>query len=175
MFDSVLNTALKSKDFQIRKSAFRMMEDNVLEYETLQRNSIIMIRMQRRVNPSFSWEVNIKSMHEELFSKVWESSLTLSWRRSLSYRNQSIDLHSKSMDRYLNNRHLGHERVSDLANILSIHSFYEFNYYCYYWYNRRTTLKNMLSLREKCPNIEFFLVRIFLYSDWIRRFTNLRI
>ena len=27
----------------------------------------------------------------------------------------------------------------------------------------------MLSLREKCPNTEFFLVRIFLHSDWIRR------
>ena len=26
-----------------------------------------------------------------------------------------------------------------------------------------------LSLREKCPNVELFLVRIFLYSDWIRR------
>ena len=25
------------------------------------------------------------------------------------------------------------------------------------------------SLREKCPNKEFFLVRIFLYSDWILR------
>ena len=24
------------------------------------------------------------------------------------------------------------------------------------------------TLREKCPNTEFFLVRIFLYSDWIR-------
>ena len=24
------------------------------------------------------------------------------------------------------------------------------------------------SLREKCPNTEFFLVRIFLYSDWIQ-------
>ena len=24
-------------------------------------------------------------------------------------------------------------------------------------------------LREKCPNMEFFLVCIFLYSDWIRR------
>ena len=23
-------------------------------------------------------------------------------------------------------------------------------------------------LREKCPNTEFFLVRIFLYSDWIQ-------
>ena len=28
------------------------------------------------------------------------------------------------------------------------------------------------SLREKCPNAEFFLVRLFLYSDWIRRFTE---
>ena len=24
------------------------------------------------------------------------------------------------------------------------------------------------ALREKCPNTEYFLVRIFLYSDWIR-------
>ena len=24
------------------------------------------------------------------------------------------------------------------------------------------------ALREKCPNREFFLVRIFLYSDWIQ-------
>ena len=27
------------------------------------------------------------------------------------------------------------------------------------------------TLREKCPNTEFFLVSIFLYSDWILRFT----
>ena len=27
------------------------------------------------------------------------------------------------------------------------------------------------ALCEKCPNTEFFLLRIFLYSDWIRRFT----
>ena len=27
------------------------------------------------------------------------------------------------------------------------------------------------SLREKCPNAEFFLVRIFPHSDWIRRYT----
>ena len=27
------------------------------------------------------------------------------------------------------------------------------------------------TLREKCPNTELFLVRIFLHSDWIRRFT----
>ena len=26
-----------------------------------------------------------------------------------------------------------------------------------------------ISLREKCPNMELFLVRIFLYSDWYRK------
>ena len=29
-----------------------------------------------------------------------------------------------------------------------------------------------ISLQRKCPNAEFFLVRIFLYSDWTRRFTQ---
>ena len=29
------------------------------------------------------------------------------------------------------------------------------------------------SLRWKCPNTELFLIRIFLYSDWIRRFTSI--
>ena len=27
-------------------------------------------------------------------------------------------------------------------------------------------------LREKCPNMKLFMVRIFLYSDWIRRDTE---
>ena len=36
---------------------------------------------------------------------------------------------------------------------------------------RVPTKANNTSLREKCPNTEFFLVRIFLYSNWIRRFT----
>ena len=31
------------------------------------------------------------------------------------------------------------------------------------------------ALRENCPNTELFLVRIFLYSDWIRRDTKLYI
>ena len=37
-------------------------------------------------------------------------------------------------------------------------------------------ISQICSLHEKCPNTEFFLVRIFLYFDWIRRFSvNLRI
>ena len=39
------------------------------------------------------------------------SSLTLSWRRPLSYRNQSIDLLHKSMDWFLYDNGLRHERV----------------------------------------------------------------
>ena len=42
--------------------------------------------------------------------------------------------------------------------------------------NNRIFCSIELSLREKCPNTELFLVRIFLYMDWIRRFmVNLRI
>ena len=37
--------------------------------------------------------------------------------------------------------------------------------------NNRIFCSIELSLREKCPNTELFLVRIFLYSDWIRRDT----
>ena len=37
--------------------------------------------------------------------------LIVSWRRPLSYRNQSNDLESKSMDWFLYDRDLRHERV----------------------------------------------------------------
>ena len=46
-----------------------------------------------------------------LQSKI-EANLTLLWRRSLSYRNQSNDLLCKSMVWFLNDRHLCHERVN---------------------------------------------------------------
>ena len=38
--------------------------------------------------------------------------LTLSWGRPLSYRNQSIDLRGKSMDWFLYDNGLSHERVN---------------------------------------------------------------
>ena len=47
------------------------------------------------------------------------ASLTLSWRRPLSYRNQSIDLQSKSMAWFLYDNGLRHERV----NFNSFHSY----------------------------------------------------
>ena len=33
-------------------------------------------------------------------------------------------------------------------------------------------ISGSVPIREKCPSAEFFLVRIFLYSDWKRRFTE---
>ena len=42
-------------------------------------------------------------------------NLTLSWRRPLSYRNQSIDLLCKSMECFLYDNGLRHERVKRLA------------------------------------------------------------
>ena len=41
------------------------------------------------------------------------TSLTLSWRRPLSYRNQSTDLRSKSMDWFLYDNGLRYERVNN--------------------------------------------------------------
>ena len=49
--------------------------------------------------------------------KLWKGTawnfdiLTISWRRYLLYRNQSLDLQSKSMDWFLYDRNFRHERV----------------------------------------------------------------
>ena len=45
--------------------------------------------------------------------------LTLSWRRPLSYRNQSIDLKSKSMNWFLYDNSLCHERIKRFRIFLS--------------------------------------------------------
>ena len=65
-----------------------------------------------RQNESFAW---IISSFAKAFNTWWTLKghryLTLSWRRPLSYRNQSIDLQSKSMDWFLYDKDLRHERV----------------------------------------------------------------
>ena len=47
-------------------------------------------------------------------------NLTLSWRRPLSYRNQSIDLLPKSVDRFLYDNGLRYERVKQLCKTFCI-------------------------------------------------------
>ena len=48
---------------------------------------------------------------------LWDWRLTLSWRRPLSYRNQSTDLQSKSMDWFLYDNGLRHERVKGILSL----------------------------------------------------------
>ena len=45
--------------------------------------------------------------------------LNFSWQRSLSYRNQSNDFYSKSMDWFLYDRYLRHERGKDVRRVYS--------------------------------------------------------
>ena len=52
----------------------------------------------------------LRKMLQLLELQMFRSS---SWRRLLSYRNHSIDLQSKSMDWFLYNKGLRHERVND--------------------------------------------------------------
>ena len=59
----------------------------------------------------------INSKKEEII-RIYSDSLTLSWRRPLSYRNQSIDLRSKSMDWFLCDNSLHHERVQGFSEQL---------------------------------------------------------
>ena len=57
----------------------------------------------------FTLVIKLRNFHFE--SSHW-NTLTLSWRRPSSYRNQSIDLPSKSMDWFLYDNGLRHERVN---------------------------------------------------------------
>ena len=50
-------------------------------------------------------------------SKINHWALTLSWRRPLSYRNQSIDLLCKSVDWFLYDKILRHERVKFIEKL----------------------------------------------------------
>ena len=58
-------------------------------------------------------------------SKNNKNHLYLSWRRPISYRNQSIDLLRKSMDWFLYDIGLRHERVK--RKIVVVSTFLVFN------------------------------------------------
>ena len=59
------------------------------------------------------WSLNRKALN------ILTVTLTLSWRRPLSYRNQSIDL-SKSMDWFLYDNGHRHERVKSKFKLMSL-------------------------------------------------------
>ena len=67
----------------------------------------------------------------------WTKYLTLSWRGPISYRNQSIDLRRKSMDWFLYDIGLRHERVKYKA-------IYKYNHLCRFEkLKKRTTLQSL--------------------------------
>ena len=69
---------------------------------------MLLIKKRLFALDSVWWQLRI------VYEKHFLELLTLSWLRSLSYRNQSIDLHSKSMDGFLCDRDLRHERINGL-------------------------------------------------------------
>ena len=73
------------------------------------------------------------------------SLITLSWRRLLSYRNQSIDLQSKSMDWFLYDNGLYHERVKEVL-ISSCVTLCAICYYLYSFKNVKNIHGGMLIL-----------------------------
>ena len=61
------------------------------------------------------------------------------------------------------------ERKIKLPNIFCKFQIYFAKVLSKPWNKTELVALNTITLREKCPNMEFFLVRIFLHSDWIRR------
>ena len=90
-------------------------------------------------------------------------NLTLSWRSSLSYRNKSINLHSKSIDWFPYDRDLRHERVN-LSTVKLI---------CFQWGNHKVhaLIKSYFQAVVKLPVKETFSFyeRIAIIS-WLVRF-----
>ena len=70
--------------------------------------------------------------------------LTLSWRGPLSYRNQSIDLQSKSMDWFLYANGLRHERVKKMLRWIRL---IWFNATFFSGYFRCIAQKNQIGIR----------------------------
>ena len=86
-------------------------------------NLILFNKFLNLINSFLTFSMNV-SLFEILFSNAVKRyvsvalnaclpvfKLTLSWRNSLSYRNQSNDLQNKSMDLFLYDRDLRHEKV----------------------------------------------------------------
>ena len=67
----------------------------------------------KNAGASYSQKLNI-AITPKVQSNIWTSaiSLSLSWQRSLSYKNQSNDLQSKSWDWFPQNSDFSYERVN---------------------------------------------------------------
>ena len=101
--DKSLNILRTKRAFKVKQKAFFINQANNTNF--LEGESPTL-----RINTELSW-----TWSQRYFN------LTLSWRRPLSNRNQSIDLQSKSMDWFLYVNGLRHERVNLNSAKLSSH------------------------------------------------------
>ena len=81
---------------------------NVCEKKTQIKKKKRNAKMKKK---SFNGFIGRTKWNLQIFNTTKNLSLTLSWRRPLTYRNQSIDLWNKSMDWFLYDNGLRHERV----------------------------------------------------------------
>ena len=84
-------------------------------------NIVIVLKFSEKFNLNNSYTIS-KKEENKLLLDPWHSSkeqiLALSWRRPLSYRNQSINLQSKSMEWFLYDNGFRHERVNWLSTLM---------------------------------------------------------
>ena len=97
-----------------------------LNWHKFQLTKLIHLQFQRKsslkgncaMQTSLNTEVNL---HRDFYkSNYYLRFLTLSWQRSLSYRNRSTDLLCKSMNWFLYDKDFHHERVKSLYYFFSI-------------------------------------------------------
>ena len=81
-----------------------------LSLKTSDHLSCAIIKQRFKIHKTFSFR---QAAEEDDVEKI-VNNLTLSWQRLLSYRNQSIDLRSKSTDWFLYDNGLRHERVKEM-------------------------------------------------------------
>ena len=98
-------------------------------------------------------EVYLKPCQKLRLSTCLTGFLTLSWRRPLSHRNQSIDLLCKSMDWFLYDRNLRHERANTpLSSICFVAQFSLVSFYSQNLPTQNAT-KNSLAKIRPCKNL----------------------
>ena len=112
------------------------------------------------LNPisTFAFFDFIRRYGNETFS--W-NRLTLSWRRPLSYRNQSIDLLGKSVDWFLYDNDLRHERVKTYQKMYIFGPYFEYPIKQIFVFLTHAVLRSPV----KCISVTKICIGIYYITD----------
>ena len=80
----------------------------------IKKNTTWNFGLSRKFRKIYFWSKDRAFMQNKKIYNIHHIDLSLSRPRSLSYRNQSIDLQSKSMEWFLYDKDLRHERVKSI-------------------------------------------------------------